>query len=243
MPWPPSAMRRPLVNATLASFVSIDHRRLRGMASDFHEVRFPLDMSPRQPRRAGAADRYRHARLRPRAAQRRWAAFAPPLRCRARRAARSSAARRHRLLRGAARPALRLPLARPRRRALLRALADADAARPAHRHRRRRDRGVPAGQDLRRGFAPYQRPSPSPSRAACASRSAASSRPAPAFTCDPTTGLVTLRAGHARRPAPRSPPGFAFDVPVRFDTDDLEVDLAAFAAGAIPQIPLIEIMP
>ena len=32
--------------------------------------------------------------------------------------------------------------------------------------------------------------------------------------------------------------GFLFDVPVRFDTDYLEVDLSAFAAGAIPKIPL-----
>ena len=35
--------------------------------------------------------------------------------------------------------------------------------------------------------------------------------------------------------------GFLFDVPVRFDTDYLEVDLSAFAAGAIPKIPLVEI--
>ena len=37
--------------------------------------------------------------------------------------------------------------------------------------------------------------------------------------------------------------GFLFDVPVRFDTDYLEVDLSAFAAGAIPKIPLVEIRP
>ena len=37
--------------------------------------------------------------------------------------------------------------------------------------------------------------------------------------------------------------GFLFDVPVRFDTDYLEVDLSAFAAGAIPTIPLVEIRP
>jgi uncharacterized protein (TIGR02217 family) len=35
--------------------------------------------------------------------------------------------------------------------------------------------------------------------------------------------------------------GFVFDVPVRFDTDYLEVDLSAFAAGVIPKIPLVEI--
>ena len=35
--------------------------------------------------------------------------------------------------------------------------------------------------------------------------------------------------------------GFQFDVPVRFDTDYLEIDLSAFAAGHIPKIPLVEI--
>jgi uncharacterized protein (TIGR02217 family) len=37
--------------------------------------------------------------------------------------------------------------------------------------------------------------------------------------------------------------GFAFDVPVRFDTDELDIDLSTFDAGGIPQIPLIEIVP
>jgi hypothetical protein len=32
-------------------------------------------------------------------------------------------------------------------------------------------------------------------------------------------------------------------VPARVDTDFLEVDLAAFAAGGIPAIPVIEIRP
>lgn len=35
--------------------------------------------------------------------------------------------------------------------------------------------------------------------------------------------------------------GFEFDVPVRFDTDFLEVDLAAFEAGVIPSVPVVEI--
>jgi uncharacterized protein (TIGR02217 family) len=37
--------------------------------------------------------------------------------------------------------------------------------------------------------------------------------------------------------------GFQLDVPVRFDTDDLEVDFSAFDAGEIPKIPLVEIVP
>ena len=36
--------------------------------------------------------------------------------------------------------------------------------------------------------------------------------------------------------------GFVFDVPVRFDTDRLDVDLSQFAAGAIPSVPLVEIV-
>lgn len=35
--------------------------------------------------------------------------------------------------------------------------------------------------------------------------------------------------------------GFEFDVPVRFDTDRLEVNLQGFQAGAIPSIPIVEI--
>ncbi|MBU1212956.1 MAG: DUF2460 domain-containing protein [Alphaproteobacteria bacterium] len=35
--------------------------------------------------------------------------------------------------------------------------------------------------------------------------------------------------------------GFAFDVPARFDTDHLEINLQGFRAGAIPTIPIVEI--
>ncbi|MBZ6076416.1 DUF2460 domain-containing protein [Microvirga puerhi] len=63
----------------------------------------------------------------------------------------------------------------------------------------------------------------------------------PAFSCNPTTGLITF----ATPPAPgvAVTAGFSFDVPVRFDSDELDIDLSAFEAGAIPQIPLIEIVP
>jgi uncharacterized protein (TIGR02217 family) len=62
-----------------------------------------------------------------------------------------------------------------------------------------------------------------------------------AFTCDPTTGLVTFTT-----PPPAGAivtAGYSFDVPVRFDTDELDIDLSTFEAGGIPQIPLIEIVP
>ena len=37
--------------------------------------------------------------------------------------------------------------------------------------------------------------------------------------------------------------GFVFDVPVRFDTDKLEVSLSGFRHGAIQSIPIVEIRP
>jgi uncharacterized protein (TIGR02217 family) len=54
---------------------------------------------------------------------------------------------------------------------------------------------------------------------------------------------VTFLPGHAPPAGAAVTAGFLFDVPVRFDTDYLEVDLSAFAAGAIPKVPLVEIKP
>ncbi len=36
--------------------------------------------------------------------------------------------------------------------------------------------------------------------------------------------------------------GYTFDVPVRFDTDRLQVNLSQFEAGAIPSVPMVEIV-
>jgi uncharacterized protein (TIGR02217 family) len=63
------------------------------------------------------------------------------------------------------------------------------------------------------------------------------------FDSDPATGLVVFRPGFQPPSGARVTAGFLFDVPVRFDSDFLEVDLAAFAAGEIPSIPIIEIRP
>lgn len=59
------------------------------------------------------------------------------------------------------------------------------------------------------------------------------------FTVDGSTGLVTLVEAPA--PGVMITAGFVFDVPVRFDTDRIEVNLAAFEAGAIPSIPVLEL--
>jgi uncharacterized protein (TIGR02217 family) len=61
------------------------------------------------------------------------------------------------------------------------------------------------------------------------------------FACDVTTGIVAFLSGHIPSLGAAVTAGFRFDVPVRFDTDYLEVDLNAFAAGQIPHIPLVEI--
>ena len=62
-----------------------------------------------------------------------------------------------------------------------------------------------------------------------------------AFDLDAATGLVTFRPGYVPPAGAAITAGFAFDVPVRFDTDFLEVDFSAFEAGGIPNIPLVEI--
>lgn len=64
-----------------------------------------------------------------------------------------------------------------------------------------------------------------------------------AFSVDTTTGIVTFQPGHVPASGALVTAGFRFDVPVRFDTDRLEVDLTAFAAGRLPSIPLIELIP
>lgn len=61
------------------------------------------------------------------------------------------------------------------------------------------------------------------------------------FDSDPATGLVVFRPGRIPGEGAMVTAGFLFDVSARFDTDFLEVDLAAFAAGEIPSIPVVEI--
>ncbi|HRE62019.1 MAG TPA: DUF2460 domain-containing protein [Micropepsaceae bacterium] len=62
---------------------------------------------------------------------------------------------------------------------------------------------------------------------------------ASAFSVDVTTGVVTLSAPPAAGQAVTA--GFLFDVPVRFDADRLDINLASFRAGEAPSIPLVEL--
>ena len=59
------------------------------------------------------------------------------------------------------------------------------------------------------------------------------------WSVDATTGLVTFVSAPASGVAITA--GFAFDVPVRFDTDTLDVTLDLERLGSITSIPLVEI--
>jgi len=91
-------------------------------------------------------------------------------------------------------------------------------------------------------FAPYQRPIAKPAGGTVrVALNGVEQAVGSVFNCDPTTGIVTFTA-----PPPAGAivtAGYVFDVPVRFDTDELDIDLSAFDAGEIPKIPLIEIVP
>lgn len=63
------------------------------------------------------------------------------------------------------------------------------------------------------------------------------------FTCDATTGMVTFAANAVPPAGAAIRAGFEFDVPVRFDTDRIDINLTAFNAGRIPAIPITEILP
>lgn len=55
------------------------------------------------------------------------------------------------------------------------------------------------------------------------------------------TGIVTLGSTHAATSALDVELQTEFDVPVRFDTDALDINLLTFDAGSIPQLPIMEV--
>jgi uncharacterized protein (TIGR02217 family) len=59
------------------------------------------------------------------------------------------------------------------------------------------------------------------------------------WSVNTTTGIVTFAVPPATGAVIRA--GFEFDVPVRFDTDELPVTLDIERTGSIPSIPLIEV--
>ena len=59
------------------------------------------------------------------------------------------------------------------------------------------------------------------------------------FEIDTTTGTVTF----ATPPVEGAPvtAGFEFDVPVRFDTNQIQTSVASFKAGDVPNVPIVEV--
>jgi uncharacterized protein (TIGR02217 family) len=59
------------------------------------------------------------------------------------------------------------------------------------------------------------------------------------FAVETATGVVTLAQAPADGAAVTA--GFAFDTPVRFDADRIEMTLESFDAGRMAAVPLIEV--
>ena len=59
------------------------------------------------------------------------------------------------------------------------------------------------------------------------------------FTVDVLTGLVTFVSAPGNGTLITA--GFEFDVPVRFDIDQVEISLSSFRAGEAPNVPVIEV--
>ncbi len=90
-------------------------------------------------------------------------------------------------------------------------------------------------------FAPYARRITKPVAGSLLVAVAGVAQPATAFIADTTTGAVIFLPGHIPAAGAIVTAGFQFDVPVRFDTDKLEINLTGFRSGAIPAIPLVEL--
>ncbi len=59
------------------------------------------------------------------------------------------------------------------------------------------------------------------------------------FEIDTTTGIITFVEAPLNDVAITA--GFEFDVPVRFDTDRINVSVASFRAGQVPDVPVVEV--
>ena len=59
------------------------------------------------------------------------------------------------------------------------------------------------------------------------------------FTVDTIRGLITFATAPASGVAITA--GFEFDVPVRFDTDRIEISMASFQTGEVPSVPVVEV--
>lgn len=59
------------------------------------------------------------------------------------------------------------------------------------------------------------------------------------FAIDVATGIITFAEAPLSGAAVTA--GFEFDVPVRFDTDRINVSVSSFRAGQVPDVPVVEV--
>ena len=59
------------------------------------------------------------------------------------------------------------------------------------------------------------------------------------WALDGTSGVITFKAPPAAGVVISA--GYEFDVPVRFDTDRIQISIANFRAGEVPNVPVIEV--
>ena len=90
-------------------------------------------------------------------------------------------------------------------------------------------------------FAPWTRTITKPVTGTVLIAVAGVTQPATSFTIDQTSGLITFQPTRIPPTGAAITAGFEFDVPVRFDTDKLDISLQGFTHGAIPHIPVIEV--
>lgn len=104
--------------------------------------------------------------------------------------------------------------------------------------------GVQTGFHLRKrygaSFDPYWRTITKPVAGSVSVAVDGSVLPPAGYAVDTATGLVTFETAPGAGVAVSA--GFTFDVPVRFDTDRLDIELSGFDAAIAPHIPLIEVI-
>jgi uncharacterized protein (TIGR02217 family) len=91
-------------------------------------------------------------------------------------------------------------------------------------------------------FAPYRRPITRPVVSSLSVAVGGVEQAASRWSYDPSTHAVVFAANAVPAAGAQVRAGFQFDVPVRFDTDHLDIDYAMLAQGRIPNIPIIEIL-
>lgn len=105
--------------------------------------------------------------------------------------------------------------------------------------------GAQAGFQLIKTYggahAPYQREITKPILGSISVAVAGVVKSQQAFSVDYATGGIVFAGGHIPVSGAVVTAGFEFDVPVRFDSDKLEIDITGFKHGAIPSIPLVEV--